>query len=116
MAQKGDWSVGFGYCRVLPWFQYNDDIRFPPYCCDLVLNEAATCEFGDQDSLNHFLIFINTFYPLFQGLALADTNSTPQTIRFFSNLELTGNVAKRSVFFTLLIFNIFSCWPKCWKL
>ena len=38
VAQKGYWPVIFRRRRVFPGFQYGDDLRFPPYCWDLVLS------------------------------------------------------------------------------
>ena len=40
VAQKGYWPVTFRCLRVFPGFKYDDDLRFPPYCWDLVLSET----------------------------------------------------------------------------
>ena len=40
MAQKEYWPVIFRSHRVYPGFRYGD-LRFTPYCWDLVLSEAV---------------------------------------------------------------------------
>ena len=41
MAEKGYRPVFFRRRRVFPGLQYGDDLRFPPYCWDLVLSQAV---------------------------------------------------------------------------